>query len=177
MRMVKLRLSRKVVGAVAFQRYAPELHRYLSRRVTHPASVADLTQEIFERFLKLPDTDSILSTQGFLYGIASNLVREYRDRESRGFVIFDSDAVDAASERLEQAAPDDLAERLAMQQEMRRALGQLPKVHRLVLLLVKREGLTYAEAARKTGLEVDTVAKYVYEARAKMKQLLKRASG
>jgi DNA-directed RNA polymerase specialized sigma24 family protein len=47
-------------------------------------------------------------------------------------------------------------------------------MHRTVLLLVKREGRTYEEAARELGLEVSTVTKYVFEARAKMKDLLKR---
>lgn len=161
--------------AAAFEKYAPELHRYIRRRVRNPATVPDLTQEIFERFLQVPPTETVRNTQGFLYGIAFNVVREYRYRQEHSFVAFDSDALASAVERMEHAVPDDLVERLAIRQELRYALEKLPPVHRAVLLLVKREGLSYAEVARKTGLEESTVTKYVFEARARVKQLLKRA--
>ena len=66
-----------------------------------------------------------------------------------------------------------VAERLALQQDLKRALAKLPVMHRVVLLLVKRDGLSYAEAARKTRLNVSTVTNYVFEARARVKMLLK----
>jgi DNA-directed RNA polymerase specialized sigma24 family protein len=43
----------------------------------------------------------------------------------------------------------------------------------VVLLLVKRDGLSYEEAALKTRLNVSTVTNYVFEARARVKMLLK----
>lgn len=172
----KAKPSRDLASAVgaAFESYAPELHRYLRRRVRNAATVPDLTQDIFERFLQVPPTETVRNTQGFLYGIAFNVVSEYRYRQKRGFVDFDSTVVDAAGEQLEHSIPDD-TERLALHQELRYALRKLPPVHRAVLLLVKREGLSYAEVAKQTGLEEQTVAQYVYEARARVKQLLKRA--
>jgi DNA-directed RNA polymerase specialized sigma24 family protein len=42
----------------------------------------------------------------------------------------------------------------------------------LVLLLVKRDGLSYTEAARKAGLSVHTIEKYVVEARARLRVIL-----
>lgn len=81
-------------------------------------------------------------------------------------MTYDSDAAEEAGERLDQALPDDMAERLALQQDLKRALAQLPAMHRVVLLLVKRDGLSYQEAARKTRLNVSTVTNYVFEARA-----------
>ena len=44
---------------------------------------------------------------------------------------------------------------------------------RTVLLLVKRDGLSYEETARKTRLNVNTVKTYVFEARARVKVILK----
>ena len=162
-----------VAVAAAFERYAPALHRYLRSRVHEPASAADLTQEIFERFLQVPPTEPVRNTQGFLYGIASNVVSEYRYRQQHGGVDFDSEAASVAGERLENAEPDD-SDRLAMRQELDLALRQLPPVHRAVFLLVKREGLSYAEVTERTGLEESTAMTYVYEARAKMKIVLMR---
>ena len=53
-----------------------------------------------------------------------------------------------------------------MRDQLNRALIKLPPTHRLVILLVKRDGLSYAEASRTTGLSVHTIEKYLVEARA-----------
>lgn len=161
------------LAAAAFRKYAAELHRYLDKRVRDPGAGADLTQDIFERFLHVNDADAIRNPQAYLFGIASHVVREARFREDRSLVTYDSDKADEASTRLEHALPDDIAQRLALQQELRDALLQLPAMHRAVLLLVKRDGLSYEEVASRTRLSVNTVTSYLFEARAKMKMLLK----
>jgi RNA polymerase sigma factor (sigma-70 family) len=161
------------LAALAFRKYAPALHRYVERRVRRPATALDLTQDIFERFLQIEDTDAVRNPQAYLYGIASHVVREALFREDKSLVTYDSEAAEEASERLHQALPDDMAERLSLQQDLKRALAKLPVMHRVVLLLVKRDGLSYAEAARKTRLNVSTVTNYVFEARAKVKMMLK----
>jgi RNA polymerase sigma-19 factor, ECF subfamily len=163
--------------SAAFRDYAPELHRYIARQMRHPEGAGDLTQEIFERFLQLPNPETVRNAQAFLYGIASNLVRELRYRERRSLVSFDSQTVDEVSERLEHADRDDLAERLALEQDLQWALSKLPAAHRAVLLLVKRDGLTYEEVAQRTGLALTTVTNYVSEARAKAKMLMKSRLG
>ncbi len=170
---IKARRELENVAVAAFRRYAPELHRYVARRMRDPASVPDLIQQVFERFLQLPRADVVRNTQGYLYGIASHVVKEYHYREERSFVTFDSDVVEAAGERIEYAVGDGIAEQLALEQDLRRALCRLPPAQRAVLLLVKREGWSYEEVARKTGLTLSTVTNYVFEARAQLKMLLK----
>lgn len=162
------------LAEMAFRKYAPELHRYIERRIRRPGSAPDLTQDIFERFLQIKDTDAMRNPQAYLYGIASHVVWESRFREDRSLVTYDSEAVEAASGTLENALPDDLAERLALQEDLKVALAELPAMHRAVLLLVKREGFSYEEVARKTHLSVNTINSYVFEARAKIKMILKQ---
>jgi RNA polymerase sigma factor (sigma-70 family) len=161
------------LAGLAFRKYARELHRYIERRMRRGGSPPDLTQEIFERFLKIEDAEAVRNPQAYLYGIASHVVREALFREDQSLVRFDSEAVEAASEHLEHALPDDLAERLGLEQDLAYALGQLPLMQRTVLLLVKRDGLSYEEVASKTRLSISTVTNYVFEARAKIKMLLK----
>jgi RNA polymerase sigma factor (sigma-70 family) len=161
------------LAALAFRKYAPELHRYIERRMRRAGNAPDLTQEIFERFLQVRDGDAVRNPQAYLYGIASHVVREALFREDRSLVTFDSEAVEAAGGSLTHALPDDLAERLALQEDLQRALSSLPVMHRVVLLLVKRDGLSYEEVARKTRLSPSTVTSYVFEARARVKSILK----
>lgn len=165
------------LAMLSFRKYAPELHRYIERRVREPDSAPDLTQDIFERFLQVADADAVRNPQAYLFGIASHVVREARYRNDRSLVTYDSNAVAAADEMSEHASPDDTAERLALQEDLRRALAQLPVMHRVVLLLVKRDGFSYEEVAQKTQLTVATVTSYLFEARARMKALLKHRRG
>lgn len=161
------------MAQTAFRRYAPALHRYVLRRMRRSTDVADLTQEIFERFLRVEREDAIRNPQAYLFGIASHVVSDARLREDRSLVTFDSQAVDQVSESLDHALPDTLAEGLDAARELKFALAQLPDTHRAVLLLTKRDGLSYEETARRMNLTVATVTLYVFEARAKVKMLLK----
>lgn len=159
--------------AAAFRRYAPELHRYLLSRIRHGAAAPDLLQEVFERFLRVRDIEVIQNPQAYLYTIAAHVVSQARLREEYSPVTFDSAMVEEAGEKLEHALPDDMVQRLALAQELDRAVAQLPVAHQAVLLLTKRDGLSYEQAAEETGLTVATVARYVCEARSRIKTLLK----
>ncbi|MBS0418355.1 MAG: RNA polymerase sigma factor [Proteobacteria bacterium] len=161
------------LAALAFRKYAPALHRYIERRMRRPEVAQDLTQDIFERFLQIEDTDVVRNPQAYLFGIASHVVREALFREDQSLVMFDSEAVEEGAQQLDNALPDNVAERLSLQQDLKRALAELPTMHRTVLLLVKRDGLSYEETSRKTRLNVNTVKTYVFEARARVKLILK----
>jgi len=169
------------LAALAFRKYAPELHRYIERRMRRPDLARDLTQDIFERFLQVEDADAVRNPQAYLFGIASHVVREAQFKEDKSLVTFDSDRVQELDSQLDHALPDELAERLSVTQELKRAFAELPAMHRMALLLVKRDGLSYEEAAQRTQLNVNTVKTYVFEARAKVKMRLKdrqeRSSG
>src|ERR1700716_145308 len=109
------------LAALAFRKYAPALHRYIERRVRRPGTALEMTQDIFERFLQIADADAVRNPQAYLYGIASHVVREALFREEQNLVNFDSDALQEAGEQLEQAIPDDMAERLALEQDLEHA--------------------------------------------------------
>src|SRR5882762_8017981 len=99
------------LAALAFRKYAPALHRYIERRVRRPGTALDLTQDIFERFLQIKDTDAVRNPQAYLFGIASHVVREARFQEEKSLVAYDSEAVEEASQKIEHALPDEMAER------------------------------------------------------------------
>jgi RNA polymerase sigma-70 factor (ECF subfamily) len=83
--------------------------------------------------------------------------------------VFDSEVTDDLCDNPDQAVPAGVAERLELQDRLERALEQLSPTHQLVLLLVKRDGLSYAEAAKISGLSIHTIEKYLVEARAQLR--------
>jgi RNA polymerase sigma factor (sigma-70 family) len=157
------------LARTAFRNHAVDLQRFLIRRVNHRQDADDLAQEVFARLLRVRDVDLVRTPLAYLLGIATHVVREFRQRKHNERVVFDSDIADDLCEFPDQTGPAGVAERLELQDRLDRALKLLPPTHQLVLLLVKRDGLSYAEAAKTAGLSVHTIEKYLVEARAQLR--------
>jgi RNA polymerase sigma factor (sigma-70 family) len=160
------------LAALAFQKYAPQLRRYVVRRLRKPDEAPDLTQEIFERFMRVDRADAIQNPQGYLFKIASHVISETLCREEQSLVTYDSELVQKAVDEFDSASPEVLADRLGLQRDIRNALKALPDNHLAALLLVKGEGLSYEEAAREAGFTENTIGTYVKHGRAKLRLML-----
>jgi len=160
------------LAGTAFREHAGELQRFLARRVAHAQDADDLAQEVFARLLRVRNADLVRNPLSYLLGIATHVVREFRQRKQHERVLFDSDLTDDLCDRSEQFEAPGMAEQLELRERLDKALKQLPPAHQLVLLLVKRDGLSYSEAAGAAGLSVHTIEKYVVEARARLRVIL-----
>jgi len=159
--------------AAAVKTYGSTLHRYLLRRLRRPEDVPDLTQEIFERFLKKKDRPEVIRNPlAYLFGIAAHVVSEARYAEAHSLVTYDSELADKMSEAMDHASPEALAEQLGMRRDILDACSALPQNHLLAVLLVAGHEMSYAEAAKATGFTRNTIATYVMHARAKLKLIL-----
>lgn len=159
-----------------FSRYSPELYRYILRRLRRAEQAADLTQEIFERFLKGSGAGKALNPRAYLFGIAANVVADARLAEGKDPVTYDSEHCDALSGSVPDPAPSPV-EQADLQQELKAALAQLPDMHRAAFLLTKWEGLSIRETAARMKLTEGSVMVYVCEARARLRTLLKHRHG
>lgn len=157
----------------AFRTHALELQRFLLRRVGDRHDVDDLSQEVFARLMRVENAELIRNPLAYLLGIATHVVREFRQRKQHQCVIFDSDMADSLSDSPALVPRGGDADRLELQNWLDNALKQLPPTHQAVLLLVKRDGLSYEEAAVSTGLSVHTIEKYLVEARARLRVIMK----
>ncbi|MCB9418998.1 MAG: sigma-70 family RNA polymerase sigma factor [Ardenticatenaceae bacterium] len=78
------------------ERYYTPIYRYISFRVNEPQMAEDLTSEVFLRLLNaLRDRNAPQNTlRGWLYGVASNLVKEYyRQKRRANLTILDESIV------------------------------------------------------------------------------------
>jgi len=165
-------LPASTLAITAFHDHAVDLHRYLARRVGCTQDADDLAQEVFARLLRVRNADLVLNPLAYLLGIATHVVREFRQRNQRDHVLFDSEAAEDRCEHPGDCSIQGTAEQLDLQMRLDQALAQLSPTHRLVLLLVKRDGFSYPEAAEISGLSVHTIEKYLVEGRARMRLLL-----
>lgn len=149
------------LAKTAPKEYRLSLHRYFLRRLRDPNDVNDLAQETYVRLLKISDDTMIDNPLAYLYGVAHHVLADYREEHEIDAHCDHVESDDDWSDKPSCVLPDDKAERLNLQQQIDRALAQLPPTHAAVLLCHKRDGLSYEETAEKLGLSIHTVEKYV----------------
>jgi RNA polymerase sigma factor (sigma-70 family) len=154
--------------AALFDRYAPVVHGYLSRRVGELAD--DLVSETFllafrGRTSYLPDRAPV---RAWLFGIATNLVRRHARDEERRYRAFGRAAghVEPATEL---GAVAERVDAQALRGELADALAALPGEDRDVLLLWTYPQLSYAEIAAALEIPVGTVRSRLHRARGKVR--------
>jgi RNA polymerase sigma-70 factor (ECF subfamily) len=162
--------SLKTLTASAFKEYAAVLSKYLLRRVKRHEDAEDLAQEVFELYLRKRDhSETVRDPLSYLFRIAFHVVGDALRREQRNPVTFDSslteDRWDATAANAE-ASPE---ERLALKDEIAKALVRLPENHVTALMLVEGHGMSHKEAAHAMGLSPNSIAMYVSQARAALK--------
>ena len=59
-----------------FSRHQPGIAAFIRRRVRRGADAADLTQEVYLRFLRADRSELIRNPEAYLYTVAVNLLRE-----------------------------------------------------------------------------------------------------
>src|SRR5271170_3355466 len=99
----------------AFRDHARELQRFLARRVAHAQDADDLAQEVFARLLRVRNADLVRNPLSYLLGIATHVVREFRQRKQHERVLFDSALSDDLCDDPEHAAAYGIAEQLELQ--------------------------------------------------------------
>jgi RNA polymerase sigma-70 factor (ECF subfamily) len=155
-------------AAAVHEQFRAELHRFLVRRLRGRQDAGDLAQEVYLRLLRVEKNELVRQPLAYVYAVASHVAHQFRMRAEQSPVTFDSEVMERVAEDPERVLPDQLAEHLNAQRTVERLLEDLPPMHRAVLVLCKRDGLSYEEIAQNLNLSVHTVKKYVYEAKARV---------
>jgi RNA polymerase sigma-70 factor (ECF subfamily) len=158
--------------AVLFDRHAPHIYRYLSRRTGRQVA-DDLVAETFLAAFAKRDRDDLgyADARPWLYGIATNLVGQHRRDQARQYRISQAAAADPeVPGHADRVAADVTAQ--AARPLLDTALAALSAGDRDVLLLIAWEQLTYREVSRALAIPVGTVQSRLHRARTKVRQVL-----
>jgi RNA polymerase sigma-19 factor, ECF subfamily len=142
-----------------FDESGRRLLRYLAARLKDGTDADDLAQEVYLRLLRADDVLFIQDPRSFALRVATNVAYEWGR-------LLRHKAVHTGTELLEEqvsAAPGPL-EQVTHAQEMTRlsrALERLSPTRRAIVLLHKRDGLTYEQIAAHVGLSVAMVGKHL----------------
>ena len=152
----------------------------LALRMTgNPEDGADLAQEAFlKAWRALPDVQGESGFSTWLYRLTSNLCIDFLRREKRRRTAMSVSSLDdeegpAPAEVPDRRfTPEDEVERRELRAAVDRGMALLSDEHRQALTLRAVEGLSYAEIARRLGLEVGTVKSRIARARTALRNIL-----
>jgi RNA polymerase sigma-70 factor, ECF subfamily len=124
--------------------YADRIYRHIYYRTSNADDARDLTQEVFTKAWQVLPKYKRTNTPfiGWLFTISHNRVVDYyRTKKDHAYLNTEIDMGDQGSN------PENLIESEFTQQEVRRAILQLPEEQQQVILMSFIEGFEYPEIA------------------------------
>jgi len=149
-----------VRGFEAFSRdQQPALLQFLRLRTTEE-DAHDIAQESLARLLRYRDSESVEVWRLLLYRIARNLLNEQwrraqSHREQHNVPVESIELPDPAP------LPEQTIQEAQQQAWLREAMLSLPPRCRQVFVLVRIDGLSQGEVARRCGISLKTVEKHL----------------
>ena len=153
-----------------YERYRPEIHAFVFRRVGDPHRAEDITSQVFLRALRGLSTYRSGSFRGWLYQIARNAITDSYRRE-RPTTSDDS----LASRHDPQPGPLELVEAREARERLHAIIGQLTEGQQQVIRL-RLKGHTGQEIADALGMGLNAVKSAQFRAFAKIRELMDEQS-
>jgi RNA polymerase sigma-70 factor (ECF subfamily) len=150
--------------------HSARVYRLAFRLTGNRADAEDLTQEVFVRVFRALDNYRPGTFEGWLHRITTNLFLDSARRKAR--IRFealpeDSERVPGRERSPEQAYHDD-----NFDDDIQRALDELPPDFRAAVVLCDIEGLSYEEIAATLGIKLGTVRSRIHRGRTLLRNAL-----
>lgn len=151
------RLTRESITDL-FTESNTDVIKYLRSRLPGGEDARDLAQEAYLRLLRLKRGDLVRNPEAYLFRIASNLVHEYWLSGQRTVTNYIA-GVDLDTIPAPENSPDLLARQQEAMEALERALQALPPLYQQIVIMHRRDGLTYNEISEKLGISPHMVKK------------------
>ncbi len=153
------------------EQHSDRVYRLAYRLTGNRQDAEDLTQEVFVRVFRSLSTYTPGTFEGWLHRITTNLFLDQARRKQR--IRFDalSDEREARLTSTDRSPADEYAER-TFDDDVERALAQLPPDFRAAVVLCDVEGLTYEEIAEILDAKLGTVRSRIHRGRAMLRDAL-----
>ncbi len=158
--------------AALFRLRAPEIRRYVTRRIGADAAEDVVAETFLVAFRQRGGYDLTRpDARPWLYGIATNLIGRHRRSETRLLRTLARTGSDPVTESFTDRVDAEVSAGAAGRR-LAAALAKLPPQHRDTLLLVAWGEMTYEQAALALGVPTGTVRSRVSRARKTLRRAL-----
>lgn len=168
--MIRLRngVEHLGLGAVAAEEQHVRVLRYLGARLANEQDAQDLAQEAYLRLLRASNSRLIHDPMAYLLRIARNLLHEwYSSPPGSREPVEEIELVD------EGMSVEDLTEISQQVERLGNVLRHLSPKCRAVILMHRRDGMTYDEIAKALGISSSMVKKYLSQGLARCRARLR----
>ena len=151
------------------------LRTVVRSRLHEPDAVEDVMQNIALAIVKHSEIlNQVNRIPAWLYQIAVRQVLMYRRSSGRRRKMYDRVAADPAARSEPPVSPLDGLLASETQENIKKALSELPEIERQILMLKYAEGWSYKELASHLGVQEDTIEYRLLRARKNLRRLLVR---
>lgn len=152
-----------------------DLLRYLTARLPNGEDARDLAQETYLRLLRRNRDDLVRHPEAYLFRIAANLMYEnWLNVRPEGNAR--SEHIDPDCLNTEELSTEAAAAQQQCVDALERVLRVMPPMRQQVVVLHRRDGLTYEEISAKLGISVGMVKKHLAKGLARCREQLRRYS-
>lgn len=162
--------DKKALIARLFAHHRSALQAFFYRRVRAKHDVGDLVQEVYARMLRVNDTDAIRNPEGYLYTVASNLLREHAVLDQRAA---DDNPFAQAELAVSQSFEEFVDTELRIKR-LREVLSQLSPRAQATVHMKYQHGMSYQEIAEQLKVSPHMVQKYLGQALAHCRRRMSR---
>src|SRR5579883_60212 len=149
-----------------------KLRRFFSARVRNLSDVPDLTQEVFLRMLRIPDSEAIRSPEAYLFTVALHVAQQHAIQETAAPPAVEVGELLAQLHAATDADPALQAHAEQCFEELSRALERLSPKVRATFILHRHYGMTLQEISRELGISFPMAKKYLAKALYQVRQHL-----
>jgi RNA polymerase sigma factor (sigma-70 family) len=137
-----------------------DLVRFIAKRLRSVADARDLAHEAYVRLLRVERRDLIRDPRAYLYRIAANILYEFELKRKADAVGLTRWSEYHLADR-QSSHPECDVETLLLRKQIETVLGQLSPKCRAVVILYRRDGMTYEEIGARIGISTSMVKKYL----------------
>lgn len=120
-------------------------------------SVDDLIQELYLALARFPPREPLRDPAAYLYKVAWHLLQRFNKRARRAPETADHETL----EKLCRQSEVDAGAELAAEQHLVQLLRELPPAYGAVLLLNRRDGMSYAQISQRLDISIPQVRRYL----------------
>lgn len=163
--------------AAIYEEHSQPIYYLTLRFLGDPTQAEDATHDVFlKAFRKLGDFKGQSSLRTWLYRIAINHCQNLTQSWQARHIFSNADEVVWETAAGQAESPLRILETKELGQRIQQALAALPDEHRLLLLLVADQQLSYEEVAALTGQTTDAVRGKLHRARKSFAALFKKSA-
>lgn len=140
------------------------LRAFFSRRAVNPADIADFTQEVYLRILRVKSAELIQNPEAYLFTVAGNLLKEQAVLARRNSNSVEATDPEVAAELAELPRFELDMDTDARRVRLREVLQQLPLKCQAVVALYFQRDMTYQQVGEQLGISSNMVKKYLAQA-------------